>query len=168
MLENFYPKEYIKSAYSINYRKLYEKGYRGILFDIDNTLVPHGAIATKASIELFKELKAIGFKTCLISNNKEKRVKPFATKVDSPYIYNARKPAMTNYIKSMFIMDTTLKNTLFIGDQIFTDIYGANRANMHTILVEPIHPKEEIQIVIKRKFEKIILHLYKKGTSQNN
>lgn len=162
MFENFYPKEYVKSAYSIDYNTLYSKGFRGILFDIDNTLVRHGAKASKESIELFAKLKSIGFKTCLISNNKEPRVKPFADNVNSPYIYNAHKPSIKNYIQSMFIMETNIHNTIFIGDQIFTDIYGANRAGMYTILVEPIHPKEEIQIILKRRLEKPILYLYKK------
>ena len=51
---------------------------------------------------------------------------------------------------------------LFVGDQIFTDIFGARLAGIYSILVRPIHPKEEIQIVFKRKLEKIILHFYKK------
>ena len=57
-------------------------------------------------------------------------------------------------------MGTTTENTLFVGDQIFTDVYGANRAGIHTILVKPIHPKEEIQIVLKRYLEKIVLFFY--------
>lgn len=160
MLENFYPKEYVDSAYLIDYENLFEKGYRGILFDIDNTLVAHGAPFSEAAVNLFEKLRGMGFKTCLISNNKKSRVKPFAERVGSPYIFNAHKPAISGYIKSMFIMETKISNTLFIGDQIFTDIYGANKAGMHTILVKPVHPKEEIQIVFKRRFEKIVLHFY--------
>ena len=59
-------------------------------------------------------------------------------------------------------MHTDQTNTIFIGDQIFTDIYGANRAGIRTILVKPIHPKEEIQIVLKRYLEKIVLFFYKR------
>lgn len=162
MFENFYPREYVDSTYQIDFEELYARGFRGILFDIDNTLVPHGGAHTKEAVALFENLRKIGFKTCLISNNNEKRVKPFAQKVGSPYIYNAHKPSRENYIRSMFIMETALDNTLFIGDQIFTDIFGANRANLYTILVKPIHPKEEIQIVLKRRLEKIVLHFYKK------
>ena len=58
-------------------------------------------------------------------------------------------------------MGTNKKNTIFIGDQLFTDIYGAKRTGIANILVSPIHPKEEIQIVLKRKLENIILYFYK-------
>jgi predicted HAD superfamily phosphohydrolase YqeG len=59
-------------------------------------------------------------------------------------------------------MGTTPENTIFIGDQLFTDVYGAKRAGIRNILVKPIHPKEEIQIVLKRYLEKIVLHFYRK------
>lgn len=59
-------------------------------------------------------------------------------------------------------MGTTIENTIFIGDQLFTDVYGAKRAGIRNILVKPIHPKEEIQIVLKRYLEKIVLHFYRK------
>ena len=86
MFEIFYPGNYVDSAYEIPYEKLYERGYRGIIFDVDNTLVPHGAPADKRAIELFERLRAIGFSTCILSNNKEPRVSPFADKVGSPYL----------------------------------------------------------------------------------
>lgn len=75
-----YPDEYLDSTYTIDFKKLYKDGYRGILFDIDNTLVPHGAPADKRAVALFKKLREIGFQTCLISNNKEPRVKSFVIK----------------------------------------------------------------------------------------
>ena len=64
-----------------------------LLFDIDNTLVPHGAPADERAIALFEHLKKLGFKTCLLSNNKEARVKPFASQVKSPYIHKGGKPS---------------------------------------------------------------------------
>ena len=63
MFETFYPGNYVDSAYEIPYEKLYERGYRGIIFDVDNTLVPHGAPADARAIELFERLRAIGFST---------------------------------------------------------------------------------------------------------
>ena len=71
MLENFYPDEYVDSAYSIDYQKLYDRGYRGLLFDIDNTLVPHGAPADERAIAFFRHLRGIGFSSCFLSNNKK-------------------------------------------------------------------------------------------------
>lgn len=162
MFNTFYPDAYLASTYVIKFEELYEKGYRGIIFDIDNTLVPHGAPADKRALELFAHLKEIGFDTCLISNNQEPRVKPFAEAVQSKYVYDAHKPSRKNYRKAMALMGTDVENTFFVGDQLFTDVWGAKRTGMKSILVKPIHPKEEIQIVLKRYLEKIVLHFYKK------
>ena len=160
ILSRFYPDECRESVYTMDFEGYYHEGYKGILFDIDNTLVPHGAPSQKKAEQLFEKLRKIGFDTCLISNNKEPRVKPFADAVKSKYIFNAQKPSAKNYIKAMKIMGTTAENTLFVGDQIFTDVYGAKKAGIHSVLVKPIHPKEEIQIVLKRKLEKIVLTSY--------
>ena len=160
MLQKLYPDEYLESTYSIDFAALYQKGYRGVLFDIDNTLVPHGAPADERAIALFQKLKRLGFQTCLISNNKEPRVKNFCEQVDSIYIYKAGKPLPKGYVEGMRKMDTKADNTLFVGDQIFTDVLGAKRAGIYTIMVKPIHPKEEIQIVLKRYLEKIVLFFY--------
>ena len=95
-------------------------------------------------------------------NNKEPRVKAFAEKMDSPYIYKAGKPGVRGYERAMELMDTNRGNTLFVGDQLFTDVYGANRAGLYSILVKPMNPKEEIQIMLKRYLEKPVLYFYKK------
>lgn len=163
MLQRFYPGEYVDSTYVIDFDQLYRDGYRGIIFDIDNTLVPHGAKADERAKKLFAHLKEIGFTCCLLSNNKEPRVKMFNDDVQVNYIFRAHKPSTQNYRKAMKIMGTDEENTLFVGDQIFTDVYGANRAGIRTILVKPIHPKEEIQIVLKRYLEKIVLFFYKRS-----
>ena len=162
MFERFFPDDYVASTYVIPFEKLYEEGYRGLIFDIDNTLVPHGAPADERAQALFARLKAIGFSSCLISNNQEPRVKMFNEEIQTNYIFNAHKPSTKNYKKGMEIMGTTPENTIFIGDQLFTDVYGAKRAGIRNILVKPIHPKEEIQIVLKRYLEKIVLHFYRK------
>ena len=165
MFKAFYPTTENPSAYTIPYESYYALGKRGIIYDIDNTLVPHGAPADKRSIELFEKLRFIGFKTVVLSNNKEPRVKSFADDVGSGYIYKAGKPSPKGYEKAMEMMGTTPETTLFVGDQLFTDIWGANRAGIETILTKPIHPKEEIQIVLKRRLEWIVLKAYhrKKG-----
>ncbi len=166
MLQSFYPGEYVDSTYVIDFDKLYAEGYRGLIFDIDNTLVPHGAKADERAKKLFAHLKETGFTCCLLSNNKEPRVKMFNDDVQVNYIFKAGKPSVKNYRKAMEIMGTEVRNTLFVGDQIFTDIYGANRAGIRTILVKPIHPKEEIQIVLKRYLEKIVLFFYKRSITK--
>ena len=162
MLQIFYPKKRMKSIMDIDFVKLYEVGYRGVIFDIDNTLVPHGKPATPEIVEFFVRLREIGFQTRLLSNNQKERVEPFAIAVKSSFICNAHKPSRTNYLLAVKEMGIRIDETIFVGDQLFTDIYGANRSNIESILVDPIHKKEEIQIVLKRKLEKIVLFFYNK------
>ena len=162
MFDKFFPDKYVASTYVIDFEELYKKGYRGLIFDIDNTLVPHGAPADERAKKLFAKLKSLGFHCCLISNNQEPRVKMFNQDIQVDYVYNAHKPSTKNYKKAMEMMGTNQKNTLFIGDQLFTDVWGAKRTGIANILVKPIHPKEEIQIVLKRYLEKIVLHFYRK------
>lgn len=168
MLETFYPDHEAESAYGLDYEGFHEKGFRGIIFDIDNTLVPHGAPADQAAVELFARLHGIGFETLLLSNNKEPRVKSFAESVGAKYIYKAGKPGKAGYRKAMERMGTAPETTLFVGDQLFTDVWGAKRAGIVTYLVKPIHPKEEIQIVLKRRLEWVVLFFYhrKAGKAQ--
>ena len=168
MFEKFYPGEWMTSTYDIDFESLYEDGYRGVIFDIDNTLVPHGAPADARAVALFDRLKKIGFSCCLLSNNQIGRVKSFNDCVGVQFIENAHKPSTRNYKKAMELMHTDRTNTIFIGDQLFTDVYGANRTGIRTILVDPIHPKEEIQIVLKRYLEKIVLHFYKKNRPETS
>ena len=167
MFSRFYPGEYLDSTYEIEFDRLYQEGYRGVIFDIDNTQVPHGIPADERAKALFSHLKELGYQSVLLSNNKEPRVKMFHEVVKVQYIFKAKKPSVRNYLKAMELMHTNKDNTLFVGDQIFTDIYGANRAGIRTILVKPIHPKEEIQIVLKRYLEKIVLFFYRKSLKRN-
>ena len=160
LLDTFYPDEIQDSTYVIPFEEWKKKGYRGVIFDIDNTLVCHDADADDRSKALFQRLKELGFSTMLLSNNKEPRVKRFAGQVGSAYIYKAGKPGRKNYIKAMEEMGTNPRTTLFVGDQLFTDVWGAKRTGIYSILVKPIHPKEEIQIVLKRYLEKIVLFFY--------
>ena len=162
MLESLYPDKYLKSVDEIDFEEYYKQGIRGIISDIDNTLVPHGAPADEHIINVFEKIHQLGIETCLISNNKEPRVKPFADAVNSKYIFDAHKPSTKNYRKAMELMGTTPKNTLFLGDQIFTDIWGANRAGVQTVMLKKIDKKEEIQIVLKRIPEKFVLWRWRK------
>ena len=162
LFKTFYPDEVMESAYSIDYEKLFLEGYRGIIYDIDNTLVEHGYPANEKAVKLFERLKAIGFNITLLSNNKEARVKMFNDAVNVNYIYKANKPSRKGYMKALEIMSTEVETTVFIGDQLFTDVWGAKRCGIRNILVKPIDPHEEIQIVLKRRLEAIVLFFYNK------
>ena len=156
---NLYPRDYVESTYAIDFQKLYDEGYRGVIFDVDNTLVPHNAPADDRAIAFFKELHDIGFEALLLSNNKEPRVKTFKEAVTyCSYIYKAGKPGVNGYKKAMEQMGTDLTNTIFVGDQILTDVLGANRAGIRSVMVKPVKKwHEEIQIILKRFLEAFIL-----------
>jgi len=168
MLKMFYPYEYVENVFAIDYKKLYNKGYRGIMFDIDNTLVPHGDDSTKEIDELFRKIHKIGFKTLLLSNNGEERIKRFNKNIGSLYICNSEKPKVKNYLKGIEMMNIKKEETLFIGDQIFTDIYGANRSEIDNILVKYIGYYKKEKKGIRRNIEKIILKLYGVNKSCQN
>ena len=161
-LHMFYPDEYLDSTYEIDFDLLYKKGYRGVIFDIDNTLVPHGAPADARAEALFSHLKSIGFSCCLLSNNQRPRVELFNKNIGVNFIEDAHKPSVKSYQKAMKMMGTDIENTLFVGDQLFTDIYGAKKCGIDNIYVNRISDKEEIQIVLKRKLERIVFHAYRR------
>ncbi len=106
-------------------------------------------------MRLFRHLRELGFLTMLISNNSEARVKPFAWQLQTEYVHKAGKPKKRGYERAIRQMKLSPGRILFVGDQIFTDIWGANRAGMRTVLTDPVAPAtDEIQIVIKRWLEK--------------
>ena len=157
----FYPDERKNSVYEIDFASLYRDGCRGLLFDIDNTLVGHGEPADERAVNLFRKLHGIGFKTCLISNNKEPRVKSFADAVESFYIYKANKPSGSGYAKGCEAMGLPKEQVIFIGDQLFTDIWGANRAGIRNVFTKRLYFHEEPQIHLKRILEGIVLFFYR-------
>ena len=161
-LSAFYPDAWIDCTYSIDFGSWYERGFRGVIFAIDNTLVPHGAPVDKRALTLFEYLHQIGFSTCLLSNNQLSRVKPFANIVKSVFVENAYKPLIKNYLKACEMMKLEKERVLFVGDQLFTDIWGSKRAGIYNILVKPLHPKEKIQILLKRKLEWVVLYFFRK------
>ena len=168
MLKKFYPYEYVESVFSIDYQKLYDKGYKGVIFDIDNTLVHHGENSTREVDKLFKVIQNIGLKTLVLSNNNEARVMKFLENIESPYICDAEKPDISNYLKSLEMLDIKKEEAVVIGDQIFTDILGANRSGIPNILVKYMHKKNETKIGKKRYLEKVILRFYKRSRSCQN
>ena len=107
MLEKFFPDEYLDSTYSIDFERLYREGIRGIIFDIDNTLVPHGAPADERAEGLFQRLKEMGFSCCLLSNNQFERVSSFNKNIQVHFIEDAHKPGRKNYLKAMELMGPT-------------------------------------------------------------
>jgi len=168
MFKIFYPHEYMESVFSIDYDKLYNKGYRGIIFDIDNTLVHHGEDSTKEVDNLFNTIHNMGFKTVLLSDNSEERIKRFLKNIDSPYIHEANKPNVNGFLKAVEIMNIKKEEALVVGDQIFRDIYGANKSKIANVLVKYMRKNDKEKIGIRRHIEKVVLKLYKLSKSSQN
>ena len=150
MWEQYYPFEYVDSVFSIDFQKLYEKGYRGILFDIDNTLVHHGDDSNEQVDKLFRKIHRIGLKTLLISNNDEERIHRFTENIDTLFICDADKPDPKNYLKAIEMLGIKKEEAVMIGDQVFTDILGANRSQIASILVKFIRLDGEKKIGNRR------------------
>ncbi len=161
-MQNLYPDRYFDKKEDIPFKTYYQKGYQGVIFDIDNTLVPHDAPADEKTIRFISNLKAIGYRICLLSNNDKDRVASFNECLQVEYIYKANKPFRRGYEKAMEVLHTDPNNTLFVGDQIFTDVWGAKRAGIFSLLLDPIDSKEEIQIVFKRIPERFIKWSYRR------
>jgi len=167
MLKKFYPGSYIDSVFSIDFQKLYQKGYRAILFDVDNTLVHHGDDSNEAVDALFRSVQQLGFQTLLLSDNNEARLQRFLKNIDSPYIAEAGKPAPQSYLKALDMLNVSPEQAVCIGDQIFTDILGANRSGIDSILVHFIQVRPDERIGIRRHVERLILKFYRRSKRYN-
>lgn len=163
MFNKFYPNLWVDSVYSVDFASYYREGYRLLLFDIDNTLVCHGKPQTEQSLSFLQNLLDIGFSIRFLSNNKEPRVKSFCEplKGNVGYIFKAGKPSTRSYLQAINECGESVDTTIFTGDQLFTDVWGANKAGVFSILVKPIDPHEEIQIVLKRILEALVLAAYR-------
>ncbi|MDE7326287.1 MAG: HAD-IIIA family hydrolase, partial [Lachnospiraceae bacterium] len=118
---------------------------------------------TPRVLALMERLKGMGFCVMFLSNNNEERVARFNREIGAGYICKAGKPSPANYIRAMERMGTSPETTVFIGDQLFTDIWGAKRAGIRAYLVKPLAKREEIQIVLKRKLERVVLFFYRRA-----
>ena len=168
MFKYLFPHEYTDSVFSIDYEKLYQKGYQAIIFDIDNTLVHHGEDSTNDVDELFRFLHNIGFKTLVLTDNSEERTQKFLSNIASLYVCNAKKPSVTGYLRALTMLNVEKEKTIFVGDQILRDIYGANRCGIDNILVKYMRYDDETKIGKRRQIEKIILKLYRLNKSYQN
>lgn len=155
----FYPTIYRRRITDITAADLKAMGIKGLLLDIDNTLTTHDnpdlAPAVTAWLSAMQEA---GFGMMLVSNNSAERVAPFAEKIGLPYQAKAAKPLPKGYRLAADAMGLPLTQCVAIGDQIFTDIWGANMAHMASVLLEPIEPETAQKFILfKRKLEKIVL-----------
>lgn len=158
----FYPKKIVDSIYNIDLNELYRKNIRGLIIDVDNTLVGHGVLeANQNVIDWIENAKKVGMKICIASNNSQQRIVKFNEHLKLPAIHKASKPRRKSFIKASEIMELKIEEIAVIGDQIFTDIIGGNRMGMYTIMVKPVDKNEPYYIKLKRVIEKFLLINYK-------
>ena len=155
-MSKFKPYKKIDILFNEDFDEFYRNGVRGIIFDIDNTLVEDNAKLDDRARSFIESLKNKGFKLCIVSNNGLERVREFCEPLGVKFVYKAKKPSKAGFIKAMRLMGTKRADTISIGDQIFTDVLGANRAGIKSYLCEPINRKTERKhIKFKRIFEKL-------------
>lgn len=168
IISELMPYEYVNSVYDIDYYKLKSEGYKGLLFDIDNTLVHHGDDSNSKVDMLFEELNNIGFKCVMVSDNNEERIRRFLRNIDAQYVAEAGKPGTKCFYKAMKMLKMNKSEVVMIGDQIFTDIRGANRTGIASILVHYIFIPGVTKIGKKRILEKMILFFFRRSKKYNH
>lgn len=164
----FIPDYILNHVTDITPELLEKMNVQGLLIDIDNTLATHGGLDPAEGIhEWIKSMKSLGIPMLLLSNNREKRVTAFAGKLGLPYISNGKKPFMSGYRKASVLLDIPVHQLAMVGDQLFTDIWGAKRVGMKTILTEPIDISENFFIKLKRIAENRIKRQYYNKYTKN-
>ncbi len=154
---------YQRSIYNIDYEALKKRGIKCLIFDLDNTISPINVpVPDKEVKDLFAELNYLGFKIIILSNSKKARVEPFKEKLNVDSSYHSHKPFKKKYKKILRIYDFKDTEIACIGDQLLTDIYGANRMSFLSILVNPMSNEEYLPTRINRTLEKAIFKILAK------
>lgn len=155
----FYPTIYRRRITDVTAEQLRRLGVRAVLLDVDNTLTTHDAPDLTDEVKTWlSAMQAEGFLLLIMSNNTPERVAPFAEKIGLPYYAHACKPWPGGYRRAAQVLGVPKQECVAIGDQIFTDIVGANAARIPSILLEPIQPEVDQKfIVFKRKIERLLM-----------
>lgn len=165
-----YPKLYLENTTKITEELIAENNIKGIILDVDNTLIYYNKELLKGVDIWCKDLQEKGIKFCIVSNsNKKEKVKQVAAKLNIPYISFGMKPLKRGLKKAQKILGVENKNIAVVGDQIFTDVFGANRLGMFSILVKPLETKDIWITRVKRPFEEAVIKKYLKlkGEQEN-
>lgn len=161
-MQLLYPKLYYKNIQSIDIQKLLDLNIKGLVLDVDNTLIDLDRNMPKGVKTWVENAKKNNIKMCILSNsNKKDKIEKVASILDVPYVYFAKKPLKSGFLKAKKILNLDIKNMAAVGDQIFTDILGANRVGITSILLESIAKKDYLITRIKRPLERAIIKKYK-------
>ncbi|PLS15158.1 YqeG family HAD IIIA-type phosphatase [Bacillus sp. M6-12] len=163
MLKKFLPSQHVKSIFDITPESLKKQGIKGIITDLDNTLVEWDRpSATPQLIKWFDEMREHGILVTIVSNNIERRVKSFADPLQIPFIFQARKPMGKAFRKALRDMGLKKSEVVVIGDQLLTDVLGGNLNGFHTILVVPVAQTDGFITKFNRKIERKILNWFRR------
>lgn len=158
MLEKFVPDKYYQSIYSINYKALKKAKIKCLIFDLDNTLAPVSINNPTSEVkELMEQLKELDFKVIIMSNSNKRRIEPFKNSYGVDASAMSLKPLSIRYKKIMRVYKLSPSEIAAIGDQLVTDIYGANRLGLLSILVNPISNYDKKITSLNRFLERKIL-----------
>ena len=157
----FYPKGYFNKVSEISLEYLKGNNIKGLILDVDNTLIDYYKNISEDTINWASNLKQNGIKMCILSNsNKQEKVKEVAGKLGLEYTYFGMKPLKRGFKKAKKMLSLKNSEIAVVGDQLFTDVLGANRMRMYSILVEPIKEKDIFVTLIKRPIENYIKKKY--------
>ena len=160
---NIYPDIYLENVKEITIDLLKKNNIKGLILDVDNTLIDYDKIILDGVQEWCNNLKQKGIKMCILSNtNKKKKVKMVAETLDLEYSYFARKPSKKGFFKAKEMLQLECNNIAVVGDQIFTDVLGGRKCNMFTILTKPVDSRDFWYTRIKRPLENIVINKYLK------
>lgn len=163
MLKKLCPDRQANSILELDLDELKKVGIRGVIFDLDNTLVEwKKEIIDPEVIMLIERFKSEGFKLCILSNALQYRVQSVANILDIPYVSRAVKPRKSPFRKALEIMGTLPEETAVVGDQLFTDILGGNRMELYTIWTPPLSTTEFLSTRAVRKLERLVIKRFRK------
>lgn len=170
MLDKFVPDLYAQSIYRIDYKKLKKKGIELVIFDLDNTIATYEEKrASKEATELMFKIKDLGLTPILMTNSGRERGAGFRDSLEIDTCASAKKPLKRSYIKVMNLYKKTPEKIACVGDQLLTDVYGANKMGMTSILINPLSKKDRKVTYFNRFIEKILFfildkrEIFKKG-----
>ena len=156
-----FPTTAVPKAYDITADGLRKMGVEGLILDIDNTLTTHDhPVPDSRILQWLDQMRAADIRLILLSNNHPPRVAPFAQKLGLAFEADAQKPLPGGYRRAASAMGLSPRQTAVVGDQIFTEVLGANLAGMPSILVEPFQMEPFFRFRLKRFLEKGILRRY--------
>ena len=162
-----YPKLYYKNVQSINLDELYNLGIKGIILDVDNTLIDKEKVMPEGIVEWVETAKSKNFKVCILSNsNKKEKIETVAKKLNIDYLMFAKKPMKSGFKNALKLLNLNANECAAVGDQLFTDVLGANIMKINSIYVEPINENEYWYTKWKRPIEGLFLKRYMKGNKK--